>query len=184
MKTNPIFIHVDADAMRAPLPTRNITLPPFRPFSELFEQDGAWIMGRPMLETLIDYCRGKHLCVTIDPVTPTTATVVMPMPYQIDDATGVAYPLHAWVPDDLQETFDELGCLVCDCMAENVSELLTPLMRQSLPANSLGLALMNACLHQDEALCEFMGSGPLLHEIVAHIFGVQQYVPRSKEKLS
>ena len=99
------IVEINVEDTLAPRPTRSLAqFGPYRPFSEIFERDGRWLMGPSLLGDIVAY---------IEKIEPTFRVVArghrvelnFPFPWIENAVDGRLYPITNIFPDEVLVAF-------------------------------------------------------------------------------
>ena len=168
--TSPI-VYVDTALTLAPKPTNSYLLAPiagpFRPYAQIFEREGRWLMGPGILSDIVAYF--KYIDGFIAVFRGQEIAVELPLPLIQDVITGETVSVYWALPEEVRLIFEERCQVVINRRAESVyAALLDYLWRgQTSEQHSRINAELAALEHEAE-----IRGWPLLWEIAAEEFGL------------
>lgn len=94
-------------------------------FSEIWEQDGRWLMGPGLLGDIIEHLRDRAPVAAADPRNPNAIDVSIPLPCVTDEISGEQCSVYCMVPEELQGIFaDRCNRILQDWMDEKADDVL------------------------------------------------------------
>ena len=171
----PSFVTVNPKP-EAPLASWEDVEAVFRPYEEIWEKDGVWLMGRQNLPAIVDHWRA-HFPEPMADRYRHSVTVVFPFPTVRDEISGCQVSLLEFTPDALcgilEDRLQEVGRLRWRTWAPELEGIL------GAPLNALSLNNIKSLIYATEQRAAAMGL-PELWQIGAAAFGLSPWGMASK----